>query len=118
MRRIDVATLRAAFWTVRAARRARRQLRAGLTEVDLPRAPRLPSSAERGVTHMLWRRAEPCLVSATVRQAWYAAQGLPRDLVIGVTSPRAGFRAHAWLDGDPPCHEERYHELVRRPVPQ
>jgi hypothetical protein len=35
-----------------------------------------------------------------VLQAWDAAHGRSRDLVIGITGPD-GFRAHAWLDGDP-----------------
>jgi len=113
---VDVATVRAALWTVRAARRAARQVRDGRIDPQLPRPPRLPADAERGVVAVLWRRGDSCLVRATVRQAWYAGQGLPRDLVIGVTAPGAGFRAHAWLDGDSPCHDEGYRELLRRPA--
>lgn len=45
-----------------------------------------------------WR--ESCLVNAIVLQAWEAAHGRRRDLVVGVTGPN-GFRAHAWLEGDP-----------------
>jgi hypothetical protein len=48
-----------------------------------------------------------------VLQAWHAAQGRPRDLVIGVTAPSAGFQAHAWLDGENPG---AFEELLRRPV--
>jgi Transglutaminase-like superfamily len=48
----------------------------------------------------LWRMRESCLVNAIVVQAWDSAHGLRRDLVVGVTGP-GGFRAHAWLDGDP-----------------
>ncbi|CAN5649373.1 hypothetical protein BH20ACT23_BH20ACT23_14520 [soil metagenome] len=62
-------------------------------------------------------RTATCLERATVLQAWYAAQGQRRDLIIGVTAPQTGFRAHAWLDGDPPCHTEGFHELLRRPLP-
>jgi hypothetical protein len=40
------------------------------------------------------------LVNSIVLQAWEAAHGCDRDLVIGITGP-TGFRAHAWLDGDP-----------------
>ena len=58
-----------------------------------------------------------CLERATVLQAWDAAHDRPRELIIGVTSPRKGFRAHAWLEGDPPCHEEGFTELLRRPPP-
>ena len=48
----------------------------------------------------LWRMRESCLVNAIVVQAWDSAHGRRRDLVIGITGPD-GFRAHAWLDGDP-----------------
>jgi hypothetical protein len=48
----------------------------------------------------LWRMRESCLVNAIVVQAWDSAHGRRRDLVVGVTRPD-GFRAHAWLDGDP-----------------
>jgi hypothetical protein len=66
---------------------------------------------------VLRRGRYTCLVSATVRQAWYAAQGDRREVVIGVTAPREGFRAHAWLEGDAPCHEHSFEELLRRPAP-
>jgi hypothetical protein len=115
--RTDLATLRAALWTLRAARSVRKQLGAGQPMPQrLPAVPRVPATAERGMKGVLTRREDTCLVRALVRQAWFAAHGSPRDLVIGVTPPSAGFRAHAWLDGDPPCHDEGYHELVRRPA--
>lgn len=113
----DLATLRAALWTVRAAGSARRQLAAGKVVPDhLPEVPPVPASAERGVRAVLRRRRDTCLVRAVVRQAWYAANGSERELVIGVTRPGAGFRAHAWLEGDPPCHDEGFHDLLRRPA--
>jgi len=62
------------------------------------------------------RRPYTCLVRAAVRQAWDAAHGRRRDLIIGVRSPGADFQAHAWLDGDPPCHEDGFTELLRRPA--
>ena len=93
---------------------------------------------------MLRRRGESCLVRAIVRQAWEAAHGRRRDLIVGVTDP-AGFRAHAWLEGDPlhtdagldpsrlglgeraeavdagddhdPPDRRQFHELLRRPAP-
>jgi hypothetical protein len=43
---------------------------------------------------------ETCLVNSIVVQAWEAAHGRRRDLVIGITG-LDGFRAHAWLEGDP-----------------
>jgi hypothetical protein len=117
LRRLDLPTLRAAWWSLRAVRRVRRNLlEGGLDAITLPSVPLLPASAERGVRGVLRRSRSTCLVQATVLQAWLAAHGDERDLIIGVQAPRGGFRAHAWLDGDAPCHPEGFHELVRRPV--
>ena len=117
MRRPDLPSLRAAWWTFRAARSARRQIAAGRFDaVRLPPVPVLPPEAARGVAAVLRRRDDTCLVRATVRQRWWAAQGSPRDLVIGVTPPSSGFLAHAWLEGDPPCHDATFHELRRQPA--
>lgn len=118
MRRVDLPTLRAAWWATRAARRARRQLRTGarLEELSLPPVPDLPDSAGRGVAAALRRGNYTCLVEASTRQAWHAAHGRPRDVVIGVTAPTSGFRAHAWLEGDAPCHSEEFEELSRHPA--
>ena len=73
--------------------------------------------AVAGVAAVLRRRPSTCLEQATVLQAWHAAHGRARDLIIGVTAPKEGFRAHAWLDGDPQCHDEGFRELLRRPAP-
>jgi hypothetical protein len=92
--------LRAAWWAVRTARRTRRLLTARGLDAALapPPPPSLPAAAERGVHGGLRRWGETCLVNAVVLQAWEAAHGRPRDLVIGTTGPE-GFRAHAWLEG-------------------
>ena len=50
-------------------------------------------------------------------QAWHAAHGEPRDVIVGVTAPGAEFRAHAWLDGEEPCAGDRFAELTRRRAP-
>ena len=119
LRRLDVPTLRAAWWTLRALRRTRLGLRrGGLDGVELPPVPALPTDARRGVTAVLRRRPNTCLEQATVLQAWHAAHGDPRDLIIGVTAPKEGFRAHAWLEGDDPCHSDGFRELLRRPLGQ
>ena len=116
-RLLTLPNARAALWTARALRSARRQLRAGQWEaIELPPVPPVPAVAERGVQAVLWRSRATCLPRAIVRQRWYAAHGSPRDLVVGVTAPSSGFEAHAWLEGDPPCHTERYRELLRRPA--
>lgn len=62
----------------------------------------------------LYHTGSRCLTSARLRQAWERSKGNDRDLVIGVTAPARGFRAHAWLAGDPPCCEQDYTELLRR----
>ena len=102
MGRFHPANLRAAAWAFRTARRARlllnkRGLDAALA--PLPPPPPLPPEAERGVRAVLRRRQETCLVNSIVLQAWEAAHGRRRDLVVGVTGPDR-FRAHAWLEGD------------------
>jgi Transglutaminase-like superfamily len=102
VRRFDPANLRAAWWAVRTTRRTRRLLDAkGLDAAHAPPPPPpLPVEAKRGMRGALWRMRESCLVNAIVVQAWDSAHGRRRDLVVGVTGPD-GFRAHAWLDGDP-----------------
>jgi Uncharacterised nucleotidyltransferase/Transglutaminase-like superfamily len=117
-RRHDRHSLRAAVWTLRALRDARRAIdEAGLADGDLPPVPALPPRAGSGVDAVLRRTRATCMVKASVRQAWLAAQGDPRDLVIGVTAPADGFQAHAWLDGDPESTSGEYSEIARRPAP-
>lgn len=116
-RRLTLPNLRAAVWTLRALRITRKELVAGRWEsIELPPVPPLPDSAERAVEAVLRRSGATCLARAIVRQAWFAAHGAPRELVVGVTAPSSGFEAHAWLEGDPPCHTQRYQELLRRPA--
>lgn len=115
LRALNLAMVRAAWWTIRAVHNARRQIEDGnFSEVALPRPPAVPSSAERGVRAVLRTTGASCLVRTTVRQAWFAAHGVRRDLVIGVTAPANGFEAHAWLEGDP--GGERFHEILRLPA--
>jgi hypothetical protein len=115
----DPDALRAAWWTVRAIRSARSQLRANAFDaVRLPGVPAVSPGAVRGVNAVLRRSRTSCLVNATIQQAWYAAHGAPRHLVIGVKDSAEGFEAHAWLEGDSPCHHEHFQELTRRPAVQ
>ena len=102
MRRFNPANLRAALWAMRTTRRTRRLLDSkGLDAAHAPPPPPpLPLEAERGMRGALWRMRESCLVNAIVVQAWDSAHGRTRDLVVGVTRTD-GFRAHAWLEGDP-----------------
>jgi hypothetical protein len=115
LRALDPAALRAAWWTLRAVRHAERELQRRPLEsvmATLPSVPALPDRAGRGVNAVLRRRDDTCLERAVVLQAWEAAHGRRRDLVIGVTSPRDGFKAHAWLEHERVSPE--YAELLRR----
>jgi hypothetical protein len=97
---------RAALWAVRARRFVGRQLRrVNADTLTLPAAPTLGLDATRGVNGVLKLSRATCLERSMVLQRWYADQGLARDVVIGVTSPRAGFRAHAWLEAPADCGE-------------
>jgi hypothetical protein len=112
-----LATMRAGWWGMRAVWQARRQLAGrGLDGVRLSPPPKLPPDAEAGVLLALRLQRQSCLVRAAVLQEWFASQGSRRDIVIGVTAPNSGFEAHAWLDGDPPCHSEGFQELLRQPA--
>lgn len=94
-----LATLRTAAWTLRALRRTRAALARTGRPAALPVAPMAPTAYPVVLLILACGRAK-CLSRSAVRQAWLTAQGDPRDLVIGVTAPSNGFRAHAWLDGD------------------
>ena len=105
--------LRAAWWAYRCLRDTRRRLAAGYSDVRVT-PPALPAAAVRGVDAVL-RRAHPtCLEAALVRQRWLTTHGVLCDVVIGVTAPSDGFRAHAWLDGPSESAAHRpWHELTR-----
>ena len=113
-KRVDLPTLRAAWWTVRALRQTRRNLRRRpFQEVAVKAPPELAASAGRGVDAILRRQDPTCLERALVLQSWLAAHGEPTDVVIGVTGMEGGFSAHAWLDGESPGGFE---ELTRVPA--
>jgi len=108
-----ISDLRAAWWAYRALRDARRNLAAGCTEMRLA-PPALPPAALRGVDAVLRRSRPTCLEAALVRQRWLRGHGVMRDVVIGVTAPTQGFRAHAWLE-EPgkSTPRQHWHELRR-----
>jgi transglutaminase superfamily protein len=117
--RLDLPTLRAAVWTARSLRRAKRDLaRRGLDGTHVPAPPRLPAGARRGVLAVISRKPNTCLERALVLQRWEAAHGAPSDVVIGVPSPGADFVAHAWLESMPDGLAAGYHELHRIPAPR
>lgn len=117
--RFNILNLRAAWWAFRAARRVRTGLRsAGIESALVHRdPPALPPEARRGVEAALRRGGHTCLERSVVMQAWLAAHGEERDLVIGVKAPAGEFKAHAWLEGEAPHGEAPFDEILRRPAP-
>jgi len=111
-----LASARAAWWAAKSIRRAGSVALDSPVPAQLPPVPAVPRAAERGVEISLRLARATCLTRAIVLQAWRLAHGEERDLVIAVTRPGANFGAHAWLDGDSPCHSSRFHELTRRPA--
>lgn len=110
--------MRAAWWAHRAARRARRDLTLdGLDHLAVLPPPPLPGACRPRVVTVLRMRRDSCLVRSAVLQVWDVEHGRQRDLIIGVTAPGPGFKAHAWLDGDPPAATAGFDEFTRRPPP-
>ena len=115
--KLDPASLRAAWWAFAAFRRTRRALRRErITDVFVTPPPELPVRAGRGVRAVLRRSDATCLERAFVLQAWEAAHGGCRDVVIGVNTGGERLAAHAWLDGEPQ-DGAAYEELLRVPAP-
>ena len=110
------AKLRAAWWTFGAIRLVRRQLAAGGVSALSLAPPAIPYAGKAGLRLALRLGTRNCLVSAAVRQAWCLSHGKSYDLVIGVKPPAQGFKAHAWLSGDPPSAGRDFVELTRRPA--
>jgi hypothetical protein len=114
---VDLPTLRAAVWTVRALRRAKRDLaQLGLEGTHVPPPPTLPAGARRGVMAVIKRKPNTCLERALVLQSWEAAHGAPSDVVIGVPGRGGDFVAHAWLESMPDGQATGYHEIHRIPA--
>jgi hypothetical protein len=116
VRSLNVPTLRAAWWTHRALRRVRGELRIkGLDYNAAPKPPRLPGKAQRGVFAVLRRERSTCLERALVLQRWHQSYGNPRDVVVAVRGATMDFAAHAWLDGDPDGEAGVFAEVLRLP---
>jgi hypothetical protein len=116
LRSLDVATLRAAWWTHRALRRVHDDLRRnGLEYAGAPEPPPLPTRAGRGVHAVLRRQQSTCLERALVLQRWVSAHGEDRDVIVAVRGPSLDFAAHAWLDGAPDAEASAFHEIMRLP---
>jgi hypothetical protein len=119
MERWSWSAWRARWWALRALRAAQREVRqGGFDASQLPPPPQLGDVRTPAVAGMLRRRKATCLTRSLVLQRWHAAHGSRRDLIIGVTAPKEGFTAHAWLAGDPDDTHAHFHELTRQPAPE
>ena len=110
----DPGAWRGVFWARRAVHQTRRQLRDGnLADLSVEPPIGLPASADYGIHAVLRRLPATCLERAVVLQRWRAAQGDPRELVIGVTRRDDEFRAHAWVEGEADPLAPAFDELLR-----
>ena len=90
--------VRVLAWTLLARVLVRRQLqRDGLRKVAVPSAPRVGTGHVGKVDRVLGATKATCLVRSVVVQRFLDDNGEPVELLIGASSPKAGFRAHAWL---------------------
>jgi hypothetical protein len=106
---------RATAWAVRARYRAFRSVRRGEVTVNqVPAAPALGQGARPAVTAILLLTGSRCLSRSLVMQRWHEAQGDTFDVVLGVTPPSAGFKAHAWLQAPAASAPENGFTEIRR----
>jgi hypothetical protein len=107
--------VRAAWWAWVALRSVRNQLRDGaVRDVDVPDVPSVTPESARAMRRVLARHDPSCFERSLVLQAWLAAHGTPVDVVVGTEGgARAGFAAHAWLDGEPQPAGRHYVEMLR-----
>lgn len=119
MWRLRPTVVLGALWAWTSVWRVRRRLqRSGLKTAALKPSP-CPPGAVLGVRGVLTRLSPTCLEGALVWQAWLAARGDRRDVVIGVPPSDLGHGtnpAHAWVDGLDPKSADAYIEIYRVPA--
>jgi hypothetical protein len=108
------AVLATGWWTLRTWWRIHRGLVRGPRRPGAFPALAQPGYSARAARLVLACCRSTCLETALVRQALAAGSGVAIDVVVGVTSPASGFRAHAWLDGD--RVDAQFAELCRYPA--
>jgi hypothetical protein len=115
LRQLDLATLRAIWWTARTLRNLRRRLPEEGLDARVPPPPPVPDHAIRGVSGLLAKVARAsCLERALILQSWLASHGRPYTIAVGVAVD-GGFAAHAWLEGYDRT-DGRYELLTRVPA--
>jgi hypothetical protein len=110
---------RTSWWTLRTWWRVHRRLvrgpwRSGAHPVAAGAALTEAAYSPRAAHLVLAGCRATCLEAALVRQARAAGAGIALDVIVGVTAPVGGFRAHAWLDGD--ATTTQFAELWRYPA--
>ncbi|MGU3432756.1 lasso peptide biosynthesis B2 protein [Actinomycetes bacterium M1A6_2h] len=90
--------MRAAVWTFRSCRQAKRALRVSGIRTVVPPPPRLSAGDRRGVDAVLRRLSPTCLERSLVLQRWLASNSVQSEVIIGVRKESQDFTAHAWLD--------------------
>lgn len=102
-------------WTLRTWSLVRRRLARGPWGNGALAVAAAPTPhSERAARLVLACCRATCLETALVRQARAAAAGVAADVIVGVTAPARGFRAHAWVDGD--RADPAFTELWRYPA--
>lgn len=102
---------RTVIWALREGHKARRGIRKqGMSPPPRISPPPYPDLGYRAVELALKLTRRTCLERALIIQAWYAAAGYEREILIGVKGPSRDFEAHAWLEGE---HASDYQELAR-----
>ena len=101
-------------WTLRTWWLVHRRLARGPWGNGALPAAAPPPHSERAARLVLACCRSTCLETALVRQARAAAVGAAADVIVGVTAPARGFRAHAWVDGD--RVDPAFTELCRYPA--
>ncbi len=96
--RHPVTVVRSARWAYATLPSVRRQLATGGTTALISEPP-VTRGPAGGVTSVLRACRATCLERSLILQAWYRAQGIDRDVVIGARAAD-GVKAHAWLDGE------------------
>ena len=113
-----IDTVRTVVWAMASRVRARRFVHvSGLRGLALTPAPPLGLEHARIVGRVLAVTRATCLVRSAVLQRWLADNGQPVDLVVGVTPPSRGFKAHAWLDLEAERHNLQSFSVIARVAP-
>lgn len=89
-------------------------LRERESQPRVPVAPRVGAAFHPVVLAALRVIPTTCLARSIVRQEWLITQGQSCDLLVGVSAGGQSFKAHAWLEGDPPYTYAGFVEVARR----